>query len=80
MNHLTKGHILADVSAIIATLDIVFGSVDRRSQWTPNPSSPALEQQRPLAWPAASRAILIEGPAPHICSRGGPALCLRGGG
>ena len=29
MDHVTRGHMLADVSAIIATLDIVFGSVDR---------------------------------------------------
>ncbi len=29
MDHLTKGHMLADVSAVIATLDIVFGSIDR---------------------------------------------------
>ena len=29
MDHLAKGHQLADVSAIIATLDIVFGEVDR---------------------------------------------------
>jgi NADH-quinone oxidoreductase subunit D len=29
MDFLAKGHMLADVSAIIATLDIVFGSIDR---------------------------------------------------
>ncbi|ADO43377.1 NADH-quinone oxidoreductase subunit D [Ketogulonicigenium vulgare] len=29
MDHMTKGHLLADVTAIIATLDIVFGEVDR---------------------------------------------------
>ncbi|WP_085787345.1 NADH-quinone oxidoreductase subunit D [Ketogulonicigenium robustum] len=29
MDHLSKGHLLADVTAIIATLDIVFGEVDR---------------------------------------------------
>ncbi|SER54992.1 NADH dehydrogenase subunit D [Tranquillimonas rosea] len=29
MDHLTKGHQLADVAAIIGTLDIVFGEVDR---------------------------------------------------
>jgi NADH-quinone oxidoreductase subunit D len=29
MDHLVKGHMLADVSAVIATLDIVFGSIDR---------------------------------------------------
>lgn len=29
MDHLAKGHLLADVSAIIATMDIVFGEVDR---------------------------------------------------
>jgi NADH-quinone oxidoreductase subunit D len=29
MDHLIKGHMLADVSAVIATLDIVFGSIDR---------------------------------------------------
>ncbi|WP_108892826.1 NADH-quinone oxidoreductase subunit D [Palleronia abyssalis] len=29
MDHLTKGHQLADVSAIIGTLDVVFGEIDR---------------------------------------------------
>jgi len=29
MDHITKGHMLADVAAIIGTLDIVFGEVDR---------------------------------------------------
>ncbi|WP_300378753.1 NADH-quinone oxidoreductase subunit D [Henriciella sp.] len=29
MDHLCKGHMLADVSAILGTLDIVFGEVDR---------------------------------------------------
>lgn len=29
MDHLAKGHLLADVTAIIATMDIVFGEVDR---------------------------------------------------
>ncbi len=29
MEYMTKGHMLADVSAIIATLDIVFGEIDR---------------------------------------------------
>ena len=29
IDHLAKGHMLADVSAIIATLDVVFGSIDR---------------------------------------------------
>ena len=29
MDHVAKGHLLADVSAIIATMDIVFGEVDR---------------------------------------------------
>ncbi|MDH2327551.1 NADH-quinone oxidoreductase subunit D [Cereibacter sp. SYSU M97828] len=29
MDHLAKGHQLADVSAIIATMDIVFGEIDR---------------------------------------------------
>ncbi|CAA9391042.1 MAG: NADH-ubiquinone oxidoreductase chain D [uncultured Rubellimicrobium sp.] len=29
MDHLVKGHMLADVSAVIATLDVVFGSIDR---------------------------------------------------
>lgn len=29
LEHLSKGHLLADVSAIIGTLDIVFGEVDR---------------------------------------------------
>ncbi|MGR3755858.1 MAG: NADH-quinone oxidoreductase subunit D [Tranquillimonas sp.] len=29
MDHLAKGHLLADVAAIIGTLDIVFGEVDR---------------------------------------------------
>lgn len=29
IDHLVKGHMLADVSAVIATLDIVFGSIDR---------------------------------------------------
>ena len=29
MNALTRGHMLADVVAIIGTLDIVFGEIDR---------------------------------------------------
>ena len=29
MDHLSKGHMLADVSAILGTLDIVFGEIDR---------------------------------------------------
>ncbi|MBU0643221.1 MAG: NADH-quinone oxidoreductase subunit D, partial [Alphaproteobacteria bacterium] len=29
MDHMAKGHQLADVSALIATMDIVFGEVDR---------------------------------------------------
>ena len=29
LDHMTKGHMLADVAAIIGTLDIVFGEVDR---------------------------------------------------
>ena len=29
MDHLTRGHMLADVTAILASLDIVFGEVDR---------------------------------------------------
>ena len=29
MDHVAKGHLLADVSAIIGTMDIVFGEVDR---------------------------------------------------
>ncbi len=29
LEHLSKGHLLADVSAIIGTLDIVFGEIDR---------------------------------------------------
>ncbi|PRX32702.1 NADH-quinone oxidoreductase subunit D [Meinhardsimonia xiamenensis] len=29
MDHLSKGHMLADVAAIIGTLDIVFGEIDR---------------------------------------------------
>jgi NADH-quinone oxidoreductase subunit D len=29
IDHLARGHMLADVSAIIATLDVVFGSIDR---------------------------------------------------
>lgn len=29
MDFLSRGHMLADVSAIIGTLDIVFGEVDR---------------------------------------------------
>jgi NADH-quinone oxidoreductase subunit D len=29
MDYLAKGHQLADVAAIIGTLDIVFGEVDR---------------------------------------------------
>ncbi|MDE0347213.1 MAG: NADH-quinone oxidoreductase subunit D, partial [Boseongicola sp.] len=29
MDHVSKGHMLADVSAIIGTMDIVFGEVDR---------------------------------------------------
>jgi NADH-quinone oxidoreductase subunit D len=29
MDHLSKGHQLADVSAILGSLDIVFGEIDR---------------------------------------------------
>jgi NADH-quinone oxidoreductase subunit D len=29
MNEMIKGHMLADVPAIIATMDIVFGDIDR---------------------------------------------------
>jgi NADH-quinone oxidoreductase subunit D len=29
MDHITRGHMLADVTAILASLDIVFGEVDR---------------------------------------------------
>jgi NADH-quinone oxidoreductase subunit D len=29
MDHLTKGHMLADVSAILGSIDIVFGEIDR---------------------------------------------------
>jgi NADH-quinone oxidoreductase subunit D len=29
MDFLSKGHLLADVSAIIGSLDIVFGEIDR---------------------------------------------------
>ena len=29
IDHMARGHQLADVSAIIATLDVVFGSIDR---------------------------------------------------
>ena len=29
MDHICKGHMLADVSAILGTLDIVFGEIDR---------------------------------------------------
>ncbi|MCE8470061.1 hypothetical protein LZ189_13615, partial [Rhodovulum sulfidophilum] len=29
MDFISKGHMLADVAAIIGTLDIVFGEVDR---------------------------------------------------
>jgi NADH-quinone oxidoreductase subunit D len=29
MDFLTRGHLLADVSAIIGSIDIVFGEVDR---------------------------------------------------
>jgi NADH-quinone oxidoreductase subunit D len=29
MDHMTRGHMLADVTAILASLDIVFGEVDR---------------------------------------------------
>jgi NADH-quinone oxidoreductase subunit D len=29
MDELTRGHMLADVPAIIGTLDLVFGEVDR---------------------------------------------------
>jgi NADH-quinone oxidoreductase subunit D len=29
MDHLSKGHMLADVSAILGSLDIVFGEIDR---------------------------------------------------
>jgi NADH-quinone oxidoreductase subunit D len=29
MDHLSTGHMLADVSAILGSLDIVFGEIDR---------------------------------------------------
>ena len=29
MDHLCKGHMLADVSAILGSLDVVFGEIDR---------------------------------------------------
>jgi NADH-quinone oxidoreductase subunit D len=29
MDHICKGHQLADVSAIIGTMDVVFGEIDR---------------------------------------------------
>jgi NADH-quinone oxidoreductase subunit D len=29
MNEMAKGHLLADVVAIIGTMDIVFGEIDR---------------------------------------------------
>jgi NADH:ubiquinone oxidoreductase 49 kD subunit 7 len=29
MDHLTRGHMLADVSAVLGSLDIVFGEIDR---------------------------------------------------
>jgi NADH-quinone oxidoreductase subunit D len=29
MDHICRGHLLADVSAILGSLDIVFGEVDR---------------------------------------------------
>jgi NADH-quinone oxidoreductase subunit D len=29
MDFMTRGHLLADVSAIIGSLDIVFGEIDR---------------------------------------------------
>ena len=29
MDHLCKGHMLADVSAMLGSLDIVFGEIDR---------------------------------------------------
>jgi NADH-quinone oxidoreductase subunit D len=29
MDHMTRGHMLADVTAILGSLDIVFGEVDR---------------------------------------------------
>jgi NADH dehydrogenase (ubiquinone) Fe-S protein 2 len=29
LDHLTRGHLLADVVAVIGTLDIVFGEIDR---------------------------------------------------
>jgi NADH-quinone oxidoreductase subunit D len=29
MDHINRGHMLADVSAIIGSLDIVFGEIDR---------------------------------------------------
>ncbi len=29
MDHVASGHLLADVAAIIGTMDIVFGEVDR---------------------------------------------------
>jgi hypothetical protein len=30
MEFLTRGHLLADVSAILSSLDILFGEIDRR--------------------------------------------------
>jgi NADH-quinone oxidoreductase subunit D len=29
MDHLCRGHMLADVSAVLGSLDIVFGEIDR---------------------------------------------------
>ncbi|MEO1121493.1 MAG: NADH-quinone oxidoreductase subunit D, partial [Pseudomonadota bacterium] len=29
MDHLCKGHMLADVSAVLGSLDVVFGEIDR---------------------------------------------------
>jgi NADH-quinone oxidoreductase subunit D len=29
LNHLSKGHLMADIAAILGSLDIVFGEVDR---------------------------------------------------
>jgi NADH-quinone oxidoreductase subunit D len=29
MDHVARGHLLADVAAIIGTMDIVFGEIDR---------------------------------------------------
>jgi hypothetical protein len=60
MDFLSRGHMLADVSAIIGSLDIVFGEIDRR--WGLAPESIAAQEidhqptEGKRSWPDAINA------------------------